>query len=161
MSQGKSNQSVMATGQLAADVGAADFLGSQPHEIERLLAGSAIADDGHEVRQADRVLPRIMQSRHVSVGEILRHGERRRSRRNLGQGDGPEILLQMAQQRIAKLLAEHHPTRDHSPIDLPIGGHPQEQANMGDPANLIKTDRDGLHIDDRHAAADRVELVRG
>lgn len=75
MGEGHPHQAPLATTHLLLEYNAAGFLRTDPHEVERLLARSAVAFDRDYESQRDRVLARIMESSDELIGKVLDHGE--------------------------------------------------------------------------------------
>ena len=124
----------------------------EPGQVERLLRRLAVAVDRHDVGQADGVVAGVVEPRAVGVGEVLDDRERRRVGRQPRQGQRAEVLLEVAQQRVAHPLAEQHPPADDHPADRAVGGDPQQQPDLGDPPEPVDAHRDGVDVDERHVA---------
>src|SRR3712207_9284954 len=67
--------------------------------------------------RSHRVLPRVVEAGDPRDREVLGDRERRGRGRQLGQGDGPEVLLEVAQQRLADELAVQDATGDDRPAE--------------------------------------------
>ena len=83
------------------------------------------------------MVARVVEAADVGVGEVLDHGERRDLRRDLRQRHRPEVLLEVAQQRVAHPLAEQHAAGDDHAAERAVGGLPQQQADVGHVAELV------------------------
>ena len=126
MAQGKAQETIVTSGHLGDDLGAHGFLGRDPREVERVSGRGGLAVDRDDVRQADRVLARVVVARDRRVREVFGNGERCRIRRKARERHRPEVLLEVTEQRMADALAEHHSTGDEGSTDGAIGHRPQE-----------------------------------
>lgn len=65
------------------------LLRAEPDQVERVLAGAAVAGDRDEVGERDRVLARVVVRRDAVRREVLRDGEGLEGRRDPGRATGP------------------------------------------------------------------------
>ena len=114
-------------------------------------------DTGTTKAKTDGVVSRIVKPTDVGIGEVLDHREGRYFRRDPWQGDGSEILLEVAQQRVANSFAEEHPPGDDHSADRAVGRLAQQQTDVRDDANVIDSYRYRVDVDERHVGADVFE----
>src|SRR5690606_14340477 len=128
-------------------------LGRQPGELERVLSRIALAGEG------DGRLARVVQGCHSRKWEVLGDRERSDVRRQLREGRGAEVLLQVAHQCGADRLSVQDPSGHERTRQRPgRGGAAEQEADLFELAQAVEPHRDRLDVEDRHARARLLEL---
>jgi hypothetical protein len=161
VSEGKTDQAVVAAGHLEHDIVAHGLFGGEPMKIERLLGGFALAIDRDDVGKADSMVPWVVEARHCRVGEVLGHGERRRVGRHPGKRHGAEVFLAVPHQCFANPLAVQHSTGDDHPANRSTGALPEQHANFLDVTHPVDAHWHGIDVDNWHPRSNESELVFG
>lgn len=136
------------------------FFGSEPSEVDSLLAGLALTCHGNHIRQTDCVMSRIIKSGDGRVLEVLDHSEGSWLWRNTGQGERAKIFLKVSHQCIADAFVQHHPARyDHS-ADASVCGLAQQHSDMGDFTVRVHPHGHRIDIDDGNLVANLCDVLR-
>lgn len=89
MRQGLLQEDALAARHLALDGGRRRVLGAEPHQVERVLPGSAVTGHRDDVGEGDRVLPRVVERGDALRREVLRDREGLEGGRDTGSATGP------------------------------------------------------------------------
>ena len=103
---------VLAARHLGGDLIGRGLFGAEPHDVERVLARLALAVDRDDVAQGDGVLSRVVKGAEALRREVLGDRKWRGRQRDPGERGESEVLLEVADERVADGLVEEHATGD-------------------------------------------------